>query len=75
MSSLSESIIEEAALEWFLLRQGCGGQVAEPGDAAGHRPQMAPGEAAAEREFFDDVDNEVIRIYWIDLGEELASAE
>jgi type I restriction enzyme R subunit len=53
--SLNESIIEEAALEWFLLRQGYGGQVAELGYAVGHGPQMAPGEVAAERETFGDV--------------------
>jgi hypothetical protein len=29
MSSLNESIVEEAALEWFLLRQGYGGQVGD----------------------------------------------
>jgi hypothetical protein len=27
--SLNESIVEDAALEWFLLRQGFGGQVGE----------------------------------------------
>jgi hypothetical protein len=29
--SLNESIIEDAALEWFRLRQGYGGQVGELG--------------------------------------------
>ncbi len=43
--SLNESIIEEAALEWF----------AELGYAVGHGPQMAPGEVAAERDAFGDV--------------------
>ncbi len=43
--SLTESIIEEAALEWF----------AELGYAVGHGPQMAPGEVAAERDTFGDV--------------------
>jgi type I restriction enzyme R subunit len=43
--SLNESIIEEAALEWF----------AELGYAVGHGPQMAPGEVAAERDTFGDV--------------------
>jgi type I restriction enzyme R subunit len=38
--SLTESIVEEAALEWF----------GELGYAVGHGPQLAPGEAAAERE-------------------------
>ena len=37
--SLNESIVEDAALEWF-------GQL---GYAVGHGPQMAPGEPAAER--------------------------
>jgi len=32
--SLNESIVEKAALTWFL----------EPGDAVGHGPQLAPGE-------------------------------
>ncbi len=43
--SLNESIIEEAALEWF----------GELGYAVGHGPQMAPGEVAAERDTFGDV--------------------
>ncbi|MBB5349961.1 type I site-specific restriction-modification system R (restriction) subunit [Haloferula luteola] len=38
----SESTVEEAALEWF----------GELGYAIGHGPEMAPGEAAAERESF-----------------------
>jgi hypothetical protein len=38
--SLNESIVEDAALEWF----------GELGYAVGHGPQMAPGEPAAERE-------------------------
>jgi hypothetical protein len=25
--SINESIVEDAALEWFILRRGCGGQV------------------------------------------------
>ena len=37
--SLNESIVEEAALEWF----------GELGYAVGHGPQLAPGEPAAER--------------------------
>jgi type I restriction enzyme, R subunit len=37
--SLNESIVEDAALEWF------GGL----GYAVGHGPQLAPGEAVAER--------------------------
>jgi type I restriction enzyme, R subunit len=43
--SLNESIVEEAALEWF----------GELGYAVGHGPQLAPGEAAAERESFGEV--------------------
>jgi len=42
--SLNESIIEEAALEWF----------GELGYAVGHGPQLAPGEAAAERDSFGE---------------------
>ncbi len=42
---LSESTVEEAALEWF----------GELGYAIGHGPEMAPGEAAAERESFGEV--------------------
>ncbi len=38
--TLTESTVEEAALEWF----------GELGYAIGHGPEMAPGEAAAERE-------------------------
>ena len=45
MSSLSESIVEDAALEWF----------EELGYSVGHGPQMAPGEVAAERDTFGDV--------------------
>ena len=43
--SLNESIVEEAALEWF----------GELGYAVGHGPRIAPGEVAAERETFGDV--------------------
>ena len=35
---LNEPIVEATALEWFRLRQGCGGQVGEPGDAVGRGP-------------------------------------
>ena len=52
--SLNESIVEDAALEWFLLRQGSGGQVGALGTAVGHGPQLAPGEAAAERDSFGE---------------------
>jgi type I restriction enzyme R subunit len=38
--SLNESIVEDAALEWF----------GELGYAFGHGPHLAPGEPAAERE-------------------------
>jgi type I restriction enzyme R subunit len=43
--SLNESIVEDAALEWF----------GELGYAVGHGPQLAPGEPAAERESFGEV--------------------
>jgi len=39
--SLNESIVEDAALEWF----------GELGYAVGHGPHMAPGEPAAEHSF------------------------
>jgi type I restriction enzyme, R subunit len=42
---MSESIVEEAALEWF----------AELGYAIGHGPHIAPGEPAAERGSFAEV--------------------
>ena len=45
MPSLNESIVEDAALEWF----------GELGYAVGHGPQLAPGEPAAERESFGEV--------------------
>ena len=63
--SLNESTVEEAALEWFLLRQGYGGQVGDPpspwlrwtglGYAVGHGPHLAPGDPAAERDSFGEV--------------------
>jgi type I restriction enzyme, R subunit len=43
--SLTESIVEDAALTWF----------GELGYAIGHGPQMAPGEPAAERDSFGEV--------------------
>ena len=43
--SLNESIVEDAALEWF----------GELGYAVGHGPHLAPGEPAAERESFGEV--------------------
>jgi len=43
--SLNESIVEDAALEWF----------GELGYAVGHGPMLAPGEPAAERDSFGDV--------------------
>lgn len=42
---LNESIVEDAALEWF----------GELGYSIGHGPQIAPGELAAERASFGDV--------------------
>jgi hypothetical protein len=50
MSTLNESIGEDAALDWFLLRQGCGGQVGDLGYAVGRALHLAPGEPAAEQE-------------------------
>jgi type I restriction enzyme, R subunit len=43
--SLNESIVEDAALEWF----------GELGYAVGHGPHLARGEPAAERESFGEV--------------------
>ncbi len=43
--SITESIVEDAALTWF----------GELGYAVGHGPQMAPGEPAAERDSFGEV--------------------
>jgi len=43
--TLNESIVEDAALEWF----------GELGYAVGHGPDIAPGELAAERESFGGV--------------------
>jgi len=43
--TLTESIVEDAALTWF----------GELGYAVGHGPQMAPGEPAAERDSFGGV--------------------
>ncbi len=44
--SLNESIVEDAALEWF----------GELGYAVGHGPHLAPGEPAAERDSFGGVE-------------------
>jgi type I restriction enzyme R subunit len=43
--SLNESIVEDAALEWF----------GELGYAVGHGPHLVPGEPAAERDSFSEV--------------------
>ncbi len=43
--SLNESIVEDAALEWF----------GELGYAVGHGPHLAPAELAAERDSFGEV--------------------
>jgi type I restriction enzyme R subunit len=43
--SLNESIVEDAALEWF----------GELGYAVGHGPHLAPGEPASERDSFSEV--------------------
>ena len=43
--SLNESVVEDAALEWF----------ESLGYAIGHGPDLAPGEPAAERDSFGDV--------------------
>ena len=43
--SLNESIVEDAAFDWF----------GELGYAFGHGPHLAPGEPAAERDSFSEV--------------------
>ena len=43
--SLNESIVEDAALEWF----------GEPGYAVGHGARLASGEPAAKRDSFGEV--------------------
>ena len=43
--SLNESIVEDAALEWF----------GELGYAVGHGPHLAPGEPATEGDSFSEV--------------------
>ena len=43
--SLNESIVEDAALEWF----------GELGYCVGHGPHLAPGEPAADRDSFGEV--------------------
>jgi type I restriction enzyme R subunit len=43
--TLNESIVEDAAFEWF----------GELGYAVGHGPNLAPGESAAERGSFGEV--------------------
>jgi type I restriction enzyme R subunit len=50
--SLNESIVEEAALEWF----------GELGYAVGHGPHLAPGEPAAEREKDGNVEHRTTNI-------------
>ena len=45
MSSLNESVVEDAGLTWF----------GDLGYAIGHGPHLAPGEPAAERESFSEV--------------------
>ena len=63
--SLNESIVEDAALEWFFLRQGYGGQVGDLGYAVGHgaafaqlrraKPFLAPALSHGERESYGEV--------------------
>ena len=43
--ALNESIVEDAALTW----------IEELGYAVGHGPNLAPGEPAAERDWFGEV--------------------
>jgi type I restriction enzyme, R subunit len=43
--SLNKSIVEDASIEWL----------GKLGYAIGHGPQLAPGEAAAERDSFGEV--------------------
>ena len=69
--SLNESIVEDAALEWF----------GELGYAAvGHGPHLAPGEPAAERESFGEVIlvgrlREAIRRLNLAISEEAAATD
>ena len=42
----NKTIAKDAALEWFHLRQGRGGQVVVLGYAVGYEPQLAPLRAA-----------------------------
>ena len=53
--SLNKSIIKDAALEWFHLRQGEGGQFGELGHLARRGPHLAPGEPAAGPDLLDEV--------------------
>jgi type I restriction enzyme R subunit len=46
--SLNESIVEDAALEWF-------GELVPQLREVGHGPHLAPGEPAAERDSFGEV--------------------
>ena len=58
MSSLNESIVEDAALampEATLTHPLPWGEERELGYAVGHGPNLAPGEPAAERDGFGDV--------------------
>jgi len=57
---ISESIVEDAALEWFGEQSRCA-RTLTPAlsqgerETVGHGPQLAPGEAAAERDSFGAV--------------------
>lgn len=56
--SVAESIVEDAAVEWFLLRpawRDYGGQVGELAYSTTNSERLAPGEPAAERSSFADV--------------------
>ncbi len=70
---LNESIVEDAALEWFRLcpafakasasKQGYGGQVGKLCYAVGHGPHLAPGEPAAEWDYGDVAQSRVARTF------------
>lgn len=66
-STLNESIVEDAALEWFLLRQGYGGQV---GEQTGIAPTLMP--AISQREM--EKEREAIRRLNLTIPEEARAA-
>ena len=55
--SLNESIVEDAALEWFstFAPPFAKASADRAGQCLGHGPQLAPGKPAAERDSFGEV--------------------